>query len=467
MDAPTAPATPSDTGPDYRVEAYNDATEAGIDPEVFVRQIDQGSGFDPSAVGPAGAVGIAQIVPQYHPGVDATDPSASLQYAAHLMRGYLDRYNGDYSKALAAYSAGPGAVDQYNGVPPYAETQNYVDSILGGGGGGTGGGAGGGPASDTGPSPSPDPWGYSGGADSSGAGDDPNAGQPNPLGDLLGWLGGMAKGVMVGGAPQPTEPPFDPNVDPIGQHITVPGGTQVTYQRPDGTWGIAFQKNVPKASTTKTLDGAAAAAGYFNPDGTPDTQGYLDAMTQKHTATKATGTFHVMPNGDFVRIDPDGTVHVVGNYAKPTTSGRVINLGGGRYLTLGPSGEIQQHEFPQAEKPVTRPEIVDYLRSLLGQNGPPYNGVAQVTPQPPALTQQPPALGAPPPLAAPAVTPTAAPAPDLLSILKAQQGSPITAAQARGMVPGGNRLGQTGFWNLGGPHGAQFSPELTSAPVLH
>ncbi|MDE2040731.1 MAG: hypothetical protein KGJ45_12050, partial [Elusimicrobia bacterium] len=59
-------------------------------------------------------------------------------------------------------------------------------------------------------------------------------------------------------------------------------------------------------------------------------------------------------------------------------------------------------------------------------------------------------------------------APDLLSILKAQQGSPITAAQAqaRGMVAGGDRLGNSGYWNLGGPHGAQFSPELSSAPVL-
>jgi len=105
------------------------AQKAGVDPEIFVRQIQQESGFNPTAKSPAGAQGIAQIVPQYHPGVDVSDPYASLDYAARLMANHLRTYDGDYSKALAAYNAGPGAVQKYNGVPPYAETQNYVRNV--------------------------------------------------------------------------------------------------------------------------------------------------------------------------------------------------------------------------------------------------------------------------------------------------------------------------------------------------
>jgi hypothetical protein len=108
------------------------ASKAGVDPEIFVRQIQQESGFNPTAKSPAGATGIAQIVPQYHPGVDPSDPYASLDYASRLMADHLRRYGGDYAKALAAYNAGPGAVERYGGVPPFEETQRYVSTILGG-----------------------------------------------------------------------------------------------------------------------------------------------------------------------------------------------------------------------------------------------------------------------------------------------------------------------------------------------
>lgn len=108
------------------------ALRAGVDPDVFVRQIQQESGFNPNARSPAGAQGIAQIVPRFHPGVDVTDPYQSLDYAARLMRSNLDKYRGDYARALAAYNAGGGAVDRYGGVPPFEETQRYVDTILGG-----------------------------------------------------------------------------------------------------------------------------------------------------------------------------------------------------------------------------------------------------------------------------------------------------------------------------------------------
>lgn len=111
--------------------ARNAAVNAGIDPDLFVRQINAESGFDPNARSGAGAVGVAQIVPAYHPGVDPTDPFASLTYAANLMGNYVRQYGGDYARALAAYNAGPGAVARYGGVPPFEETQRYVRNILG------------------------------------------------------------------------------------------------------------------------------------------------------------------------------------------------------------------------------------------------------------------------------------------------------------------------------------------------
>lgn len=118
----------------YGAAAAAAATRYGIDPGVFTRQIQQESGFNPSITSPAGAVGIAQFMPATAAGmgVDPTDPLASLDAAARLMAQYLKQFNGSYALALAAYNAGPGAVQQYGGVPPYAETQQYVKTILGG-----------------------------------------------------------------------------------------------------------------------------------------------------------------------------------------------------------------------------------------------------------------------------------------------------------------------------------------------
>ena len=125
---------------DYAGLAASYARKYGIDPEIFVRQMVQESGLNPDAVSPAGALGIAQIMPKtakdpgygVAPVSDPTDPEESLRFGAEYMRAMLDRYEGDYGKALAAYNAGPGAVDKAGGVPPYRETQNYVSTILGG-----------------------------------------------------------------------------------------------------------------------------------------------------------------------------------------------------------------------------------------------------------------------------------------------------------------------------------------------
>ena len=126
-------APPAERGGDLRDYARGAAARAGIDPDVFVAQINQESGFNPNAGSPAGAQGVAQIMPQTAAGwgVDPHDPYASLDAAATNMARYQQRYGGDMSKALAAYNAGPGAVDTYGGVPPYEETQRYVKNILG------------------------------------------------------------------------------------------------------------------------------------------------------------------------------------------------------------------------------------------------------------------------------------------------------------------------------------------------
>src|SRR5215472_11527328 len=129
------PAGPqSQTAGDYIDQARQAAQAAGIDPEIFTRQIQQESGFDPAARSPVGAVGIAQFMPATAQGlgIDPMNAGQALVAAAQEDARRLQQYGGDWAKTLASYNAGPGAVAQYGGVPPYQETQNYVQSILGG-----------------------------------------------------------------------------------------------------------------------------------------------------------------------------------------------------------------------------------------------------------------------------------------------------------------------------------------------
>lgn len=92
----------------------------------------QESGFDPSAVSSAGAEGLMQIMPSTAAGlgVDPFDPSQAINGAAQLLSSYLNQYSGSVPLALAAYNAGPGAVSEYGGVPPYSQTQAYVADIM-------------------------------------------------------------------------------------------------------------------------------------------------------------------------------------------------------------------------------------------------------------------------------------------------------------------------------------------------
>lgn len=115
------------------------AAQYGVPWQIFYNQINQESGWNPNAQSGAGAEGIAQIEPSTAQGwgVNPWDPIASLFAAAKADASYFKQF-GSWPNALAAYNAGPGAVSKYGGVPPYAETQNYVQSILGGIGSGIG-----------------------------------------------------------------------------------------------------------------------------------------------------------------------------------------------------------------------------------------------------------------------------------------------------------------------------------------
>lgn len=117
--------------------AQLNATESkyGIPHDLLARQAYQESRFRPdiidgSTVSPAGAQGIMQIVPKWHPGVDPLDVNAAIDYAGNFLRSLYNQF-GSWSLALAAYNAGPGNVKKYGGVPPFDETQNYVAQIIG------------------------------------------------------------------------------------------------------------------------------------------------------------------------------------------------------------------------------------------------------------------------------------------------------------------------------------------------
>ncbi len=115
--------------------AVEAARRNGLPPEFFGATLLQESAFDPRAISAAGAVGIAQFMPSTADGagVDPFDPFDAISGAARMLGGYVrayDAYANPYAVALAAYNAGPGAVDAYHGVPPYAETRGYINDIV-------------------------------------------------------------------------------------------------------------------------------------------------------------------------------------------------------------------------------------------------------------------------------------------------------------------------------------------------
>jgi soluble lytic murein transglycosylase-like protein len=119
-------------GTPYAAEITAAASKHGVDPALLAGLVEQESDFDPNAGSPAGAQGLTQLMPATAASLGVTnvhDPVQALDGGAKYLRQQLDRFGGDVARALAAYNAGPGAVERFGGVPPYAETQEYVRRV--------------------------------------------------------------------------------------------------------------------------------------------------------------------------------------------------------------------------------------------------------------------------------------------------------------------------------------------------
>jgi len=126
-------ASPSGTKSQLLNMVEQVAEKHGVDSKLVKALIKQESGFNPKAKSKAGAMGLMQLMPSTAKSLGVNDPFNPVQNVeggVKYLKSMLNKYNGNIILALAAYNAGPNAVDKYSGVPPYKETQNYVKSIL-------------------------------------------------------------------------------------------------------------------------------------------------------------------------------------------------------------------------------------------------------------------------------------------------------------------------------------------------
>ncbi len=113
------------------IETY--ANKYNVDSDFIKAIIKQESNFNSNATSKKGAMGLMQLMPKTAQSLgvaDAYNPNQNIEGGVKYLRGLLDRFDNNNELALAAYNAGPTAVKKYGGIPPYKETQNYVNSIM-------------------------------------------------------------------------------------------------------------------------------------------------------------------------------------------------------------------------------------------------------------------------------------------------------------------------------------------------
>jgi soluble lytic murein transglycosylase-like protein len=123
----------------YATEIREISARYGVDPVLVESVIRAESAFNPTAVSRAGARGLMQLMPKTALALgvrDSFNPRENIEGGVRHLRYLLDRYPGNVALAVAAYNAGEGAVDSHRGIPPYAETQQYVQRVLSGSGAG-------------------------------------------------------------------------------------------------------------------------------------------------------------------------------------------------------------------------------------------------------------------------------------------------------------------------------------------
>lgn len=133
--APLAPTQGPNVIPPPQIERLVNANAGawGVDPALVKAIIANESGFDANATSKTGAQGLMQLEPATAGALGIAnpyDPAQNISGGTRYIRGLLERFHGDLRLAVAAYNAGPGAVEKYGGVPPYAETQTYVENVL-------------------------------------------------------------------------------------------------------------------------------------------------------------------------------------------------------------------------------------------------------------------------------------------------------------------------------------------------